>query len=89
MPLSIQDLLADSYAKNLEMVKMTLADFSDAEMLVRPVPGANHANWQLGHLVVSEVHIIGALGAKMPELPAGQDPGFALVGGQRRDGVLC
>jgi hypothetical protein len=30
---------------------MHLADLSDADLLVRPVPGANHAAWQLGHLI--------------------------------------
>ena len=31
-----------------------LADLSDADMLVRPVPNANHIAWQLGHLIASE-----------------------------------
>ena len=50
----------------------TLADFSDADLLVRPCPGANHAAWQIGHLIVAETGMINACkpGA-MPELPAG------------------
>src|SRR5947207_185738 len=67
----IHDFLVQSLNQSLGMLKMTLADMSDAELIQRPVPGANHANWQLGHLIVSEVQISGALGAKMPELPAG------------------
>ena len=39
-------------------------------LLVRPVVGANHANWQLGHLVRAETGILSSIGAKMPELPA-------------------
>ena len=31
-----------------------LADLTDAELLIRPVPGANHIAWQLGHLLVGE-----------------------------------
>jgi hypothetical protein len=31
-----------------------IKDLSDADLLVRPVPGANHIAWQLGHLIVSE-----------------------------------
>jgi hypothetical protein len=31
-----------------------LEDLTDEEMLIRPCPGCNHINWQLGHLVVSE-----------------------------------
>ena len=42
------ELLADMLNRNLEMLKATLGDFSDADMLVRPTPGANHAAWQLG-----------------------------------------
>ena len=46
-------------------------DLSDADLLTRPVPGANHANWQIGHLIVAETKMMGACGAAMPELPAG------------------
>jgi uncharacterized damage-inducible protein DinB len=49
-----------------------LADLSDADLLVRPVPGANHIAWQLGHLICSEHRIANAVtGNKMPPLPAG------------------
>jgi DinB superfamily len=66
------DLAADVFRRNLEMMKMTLADFSDADMLVRPCPGANHAAWQLGHLIGAETRLInGATPGAMPELPAG------------------
>lgn len=30
-----------------------LEDLSDSDLLVRPVPGANHIAWQLGHLIGS------------------------------------
>jgi len=39
-----------------------LEDLTDAELLHRPAPGANHINWQLGHLVWSDYHHLG-LGA--------------------------
>lgn len=39
---------------NLGMTQNTLADLSDADLMTRPVPGANHAIWQLGHLLCSE-----------------------------------
>lgn len=48
-----------------------VGDFSDEDLLVRPVPGANHTAWQLGHLISSERSMIGAVGASAPELPAG------------------
>ena len=31
-----------------------LSDLSDADLLVRPSPAANHLAWQLGHLISSE-----------------------------------
>ena len=51
------DLMSDILARNADTLKMTLADFSDADMLARPVPGANHAAWQLGHLLASAAHM--------------------------------
>jgi hypothetical protein len=55
------------------LVPMYLGDLSDADLLVRPAPGANHIAWQMGHLISSEVQLIsGELpGAVYPELPAG------------------
>ena len=52
------ELTADMLTRNLEMLKATLADFSDADMLIRPTPGANHAAWQLGHLATSETRML-------------------------------
>ena len=57
--MSPSELFADPMRRNLEVLKMTLADFSDADMLVRPVPHANHAAWQVGHLAVSEARMMG------------------------------
>src|SRR6516162_11391530 len=55
-----------------DMLGWYLADLSDADLLVRPVPNANHIAWQLGHLIETEAQIGGALpGAKYPPLPAG------------------
>jgi hypothetical protein len=49
-----------------------LSDLSDADLLVRPVPTANHIAWQLGHLIDSEGHLLSHVpGAVYPELPAG------------------
>ena len=49
-----------------------LEDLSDAELLVRPVPGANHIAWQLGHLIASENGMVGeTCPGSMPALPKG------------------
>jgi hypothetical protein len=47
-------------------------DLSDQELLHRPAKGANHINWQLGHLIASE-NMMGnqAIAGSMPGLPAG------------------
>lgn len=37
-----------------KFVGFVLADLSDADILVRPVPSANHIAWQLGHLIATE-----------------------------------
>jgi hypothetical protein len=54
-PMTAIELMANSMTKNFEMLKMHLADFSDADLMVRPVPPANHAAWQIGHLLDFEV----------------------------------
>ncbi|MFO1023102.1 MAG: DinB family protein [Planctomycetales bacterium] len=49
-----------------------LGDLSDADLLVRPVPGNNHIAWQLGHLIASEHGMIEeTLPGSMPKLPEG------------------
>jgi hypothetical protein len=55
------ELMSDVLTRDAQILKMTLADFTDDEMLTRPVPGANHAAWQLGHLVASAAHLVGAV----------------------------
>jgi hypothetical protein len=40
------------------VMSLYLSDLSDTELLLRPAEGANHAAWQLGHLVVSEAGYI-------------------------------
>ncbi|MCC6424289.1 MAG: DinB family protein [Phycisphaerales bacterium] len=54
------ELLATGAARNLDLLKMTVADFSEADLFVRPVPGANHAAWQIGHLIVAETNLVNA-----------------------------
>ena len=43
------------------MLRKHLSDFTDADMLARPVPGANHAAWQVSHLVNSTYNMVKAL----------------------------
>lgn len=60
--------------KGSEGVTLGFLDgFSDQDLLDRPVDGANHAAWQVGHLILSERFILAEQlpGVKYPALPAG------------------
>ncbi len=50
-----------------------LADFSEADMFVRPHPRANHAAWQVGNVSLAEVNMIQEElpDANYPKLPEG------------------
>lgn len=68
----VKDALRSALEMNHNIVKSTLADLADADLLVRPVPGANHIAWQLGHLIGAEARFLGMIpGAAPAELPAG------------------
>jgi hypothetical protein len=66
-----KDAIKTALTSTQNMVPMYLGDLSDADILVRPVPGANHIAWQLGHLIASERQLGQTAGGKYPELPAG------------------
>lgn len=67
------DILKASLESSRKMLEWMLSDLSDSDLLVRPVPGANHLAWQLGHLISAERHILleQIPQATMPALPAG------------------
>jgi hypothetical protein len=47
-------------------------DLTDQELLHRPAKGANHINWQLGHLIAAEHEMTEKVcPGSMPPLPAG------------------
>ncbi len=49
-----------------------LADLTDQDLMLRPHPGCNHINWQIGHLVAAEHDLIEKVASgAMPALPAG------------------
>jgi len=66
-----QDVLQQSVQSGYGFMRAELGDLSDAELLVRPVPGANHIAWQLGHLIAGTQQMLTALGQKAPALPDG------------------
>ena len=56
--MNTKDLIRQTINTTDFVWKGYLADLSDADLLHRPVEGANHINWQLGHLIASE-HALG------------------------------
>ncbi|MFQ5732686.1 MAG: DinB family protein [Planctomycetaceae bacterium] len=49
-----------------------LGDLTDEEILARPVDGANHIAWQLGHLITAENGMVEQVcPGSMPTLPEG------------------
>ncbi len=60
--IELADMIADKY----------LGDLEDADLFIRPVEGANHPAWQLGHLISSEHRLMnGIRPGSMPALPEG------------------
>lgn len=56
------------------VINAYLNDLSDADLLVRPVPGMNHIAWQLGHLISAERHFVELVSpGSCPPLPEGFD----------------
>jgi len=80
--MTANDVLVHSLKMDLAVWNMLLDDLSDADLLVRPVPGANHIAWQLGHIIAAEHRFISEIGKSMPALP----PGFAEQHGKDKAG---
>jgi hypothetical protein len=70
-----KDAIQVAFDSTQHMLEWFVSDLSDADLLVRPVPGANHIAWQLGHLINAESGLIQTEfpNAPYPALP----PGFA------------
>jgi hypothetical protein len=69
--MTLIEILANNAESNLGLVRFMLADFSDADMVARAAPNANHAAWQVGHMMTSEVSLLNqAKAGAVPELPA-------------------
>jgi hypothetical protein len=70
--MNVRDVIHHALAGSDMVVQMYLGDLSDADLLVRPVPGINHIAWQMGHLIVAEHQLMSdCYPGKMPPLPAG------------------
>lgn len=66
--------IREALSSSQGIVDIYLQDLADDDLLVRPCEGANHINWQWGHLIASEHGMLSkAFPGRMPPLP----PGFA------------
>ena len=82
--MSQSQLIADLSTSANGLLKKHLADLTDAELMTRPVPGANHGLWQLAHLARFEGMLAKLLS---PDHPFALPAVFAEVGGKNTAGV--
>lgn len=67
-----RDAIRHTLNSSTRVMMSYLEDLSDAEIMIRPVDGANHIAWQLGHLIAAERYFLEAVKAgASPKLPAG------------------
>jgi hypothetical protein len=72
--MNAKDVMLHSIGMADNIVNSYLGDLSDADIVLRPVPGQNHIAWQLGHLISSERSFVeGIKPGSCPALPAGFD----------------
>jgi hypothetical protein len=70
--MNARDVIRNSIEASQQIAQGYLEDLGEADLLVRPVPQANHIAWQLGHLVEAEHEMVNAAcPGSMPALPAG------------------
>jgi len=66
-----KDVIKNTIEMSHQVLTSYLSDMTDEDLLVRSTPEANHAAWQLGHLIASENQMAGQAGFLMPNLPDG------------------
>lgn len=66
-----KDVIKNTIGMCHEVLTAYLSDLSDADLMIRAVPEANHIAWQLGHLIASERQMLADCGYPMPDLPEG------------------
>lgn len=68
-----KDAIKTALNATKDLFNWYVSDLSDADLLVRPVPSANHTAWQMGHLIAAEVFLVREQLPTVPyaDLPAG------------------
>ena len=70
--MNAKDAIRSSANLSTMVLKTYISDLDDADLMRRPGEGCNHLAWQLGHLIASEVHLLGkAAPGQGTELPDG------------------
>ncbi|HEV2294587.1 MAG TPA: DinB family protein [Tepidisphaeraceae bacterium] len=75
------DVLVHNLSATQLMVQRFTADLQPHEYLHRPTEKANCAAWTVGHLALSDRHVLMQLGAELPPLPDGFDQRFSRAEG--------
>ena len=85
--MNLKQKLSDSYRQSSAMLRTHLGDFSEADMLTRPVENANHAAWHVGHLTAGTAGLLNAVtpGA-VPAPPAEFEERHGSKGAKLNDG---
>ena len=68
-----KDAIVTALKSTQSILPMYVSDLSNADLLVRPTPTANHIAWQLGHLISSKIQLVSKQlpSAAYPPLPSG------------------
>jgi hypothetical protein len=69
--MTAKDLLRQIIERAHAITRSYVEDLTDAQLLVRSVPGSNHIAWQLGHMIGGVRRMLTALGHEAPALPEG------------------
>ena len=64
--MSTSRMIVNHRTNVVDLMGRLMADLSDADLLVRPTPEANHMLWQLTHLTRSQVMLAGLVSPDAP-----------------------
>jgi uncharacterized damage-inducible protein DinB len=68
--MTAKDVIKSTLQQCRTVARDYIADLNDSDLMIRSVPGVNHIAWQLGHVISSELWMLGQMGHKLPALPA-------------------
>ncbi len=66
-----KELIIMNFNMSGQVIEAYLGDLSDADLMIRAIPGMNHIAWQFGHVIASEYEMLTKVGIDMPALPDG------------------